>query len=211
MPGARRELAEAQRAHLAAQRLLGDRQAELVPFPLCQIDEAPADHAVRRGYRTCFDLLYKRAAPLIAQDRYLAGGFSRCQPVRSLSIEADYPVPNDLQGQAGRLGRFAPAATVQDQGQRQQAPNLTGITASPGKSPQILRCVIRSNIYRSRDRKPPRVCSGESEIYLFGNPSGEPAPMGFVIRCIETIRLLTRMKQSRSLKMGGLYGYPCQG
>lgn len=75
--GAGRELAEAQRAHLSAESLLGNRKAELVPYPLCQIDEAPTDHPMCCGDWTRFDLLCKSVALCSAQDRDFAGGLTR--------------------------------------------------------------------------------------------------------------------------------------
>src|ERR1700712_4178115 len=90
------ELAEAERAHLTAQSLLCDRQAELVPYPLRQIDEAPADYPVRCGDRPRFNSLCKRAALFIVQDRCLARGLARYQSVRTIGVEADHPVPHDL-------------------------------------------------------------------------------------------------------------------
>lgn len=118
MARASRELAEAQRAHFPAQRLLCDRQAELVPHPFCQIDEAPTDHTVRCRDRTCLDLLGESTTLCIIQDRDCARGFARYQSVRAVGVETDYLVPNDLQGHSSHLGRFATASTIQDHAQR---------------------------------------------------------------------------------------------
>lgn len=41
------ELAEAQSAHFSPQQLLGDQQAELESNPLRQLDQPPANHALR--------------------------------------------------------------------------------------------------------------------------------------------------------------------
>ena len=46
MARAGRELAIVHGPQLPAQRLLGDGEAELLPEPLDQIDQAPAHHAV---------------------------------------------------------------------------------------------------------------------------------------------------------------------
>ena len=54
-----RQLAIAQSAQLAAQCLLGDRQAELIAYPLCQIDQPPTNNPVRRRYRPGFHDLYQ--------------------------------------------------------------------------------------------------------------------------------------------------------
>src|SRR5688572_32682118 len=50
-----RELAIAHGPQLAAQRLLGDGDAELIPEPLDQIDQAPPHHAVDGRDRTLID------------------------------------------------------------------------------------------------------------------------------------------------------------
>src|SRR4029453_4082061 len=51
MGGAGRELAIVHGPQLAAQRLLGDRDAELLPSPRHEIDQSPAHHAVNRRDR----------------------------------------------------------------------------------------------------------------------------------------------------------------
>ena len=48
MTRAGRELAIAHGAQLPAERLLGDRDAELLEYPLRQIDQPPAHHAMDR-------------------------------------------------------------------------------------------------------------------------------------------------------------------
>lgn len=55
MAWAGREFAVAQGAQLPAERLLGDRDAELLKDPLRQIDQPPAHHAVNRWDRAALD------------------------------------------------------------------------------------------------------------------------------------------------------------
>src|SRR4029077_1102480 len=50
-----RELAVAHGAQLPAERLLGDRDAELLEDPLCQIDQPPTHHAVDCRNRPTLD------------------------------------------------------------------------------------------------------------------------------------------------------------
>ena len=59
---ARRQLAIAHGAQVAAQRLLADRHAIFVEQPLDQIDDPPANHAVRSRDRALLDNLGKRAS-----------------------------------------------------------------------------------------------------------------------------------------------------
>ena len=51
MAGSCRELAVAHRAKLPAQRLFGDRDAELLVYPLRKIDQPPAHDTVDRRDR----------------------------------------------------------------------------------------------------------------------------------------------------------------
>ena len=67
-----RQLAEAHRAQLPAQGLLGDRDGELVPDPLCEIDQPPADHPVSRRDRPALDNPGKRLALGLVELRRLA-------------------------------------------------------------------------------------------------------------------------------------------
>lgn len=57
-----RQFAVAHRPQFAAQRLLGDRDAELREYPLRQIDQPPTDHAVDRRDWTSLDQLRDRLA-----------------------------------------------------------------------------------------------------------------------------------------------------
>ncbi len=73
MARASRELAVAQRSHLPAQGLLGDRQAVLVPEPLDQIHQTPARHPVHRRDRACLHHLDQVLAMMIGE----TGGLAR--------------------------------------------------------------------------------------------------------------------------------------
>src|SRR3954452_23711966 len=59
VPGARRELAVAERAQFAAQRRLAERDPKLVPDPQGQILQPPANHAVDRGHRPTLDNVHQ--------------------------------------------------------------------------------------------------------------------------------------------------------
>src|SRR5215472_14726632 len=51
----RRELAEPQGAQLLAHRLFRNREPELLPQPLHQVDDAPPHHPMDRRDRACLD------------------------------------------------------------------------------------------------------------------------------------------------------------
>ena len=76
MAGSCRELAVAHRAKLPAQRLLGDRDAELLVYPLRKIDQPPAHDTVDRRDRAALDHPYNRLALQIIEPRGLAWRFA---------------------------------------------------------------------------------------------------------------------------------------
>jgi hypothetical protein len=49
----------------------------------------------------------------------------------TISVEAQYPVPHDLQRHPGHMRRLAPAPAVQDYRQSQHAPDLVRLTTTP--------------------------------------------------------------------------------
>ena len=83
MTGTSRELAIAHRPQFPAQREARHRQAELIPDPLRQIDEPPADNAMGGGDRASLNLLGQAGALLVVQDRSLARCFARRQSLRA--------------------------------------------------------------------------------------------------------------------------------
>ena len=81
MARAGRELAIVHRPQLAAQRLLGDRDAELLPQPSHQIDQTPAHHAVDSRDRASLELrLQGRPMPVVEP-----GGLTGALPLISPS------------------------------------------------------------------------------------------------------------------------------
>jgi hypothetical protein len=99
-----RELAIAQSPQFARQRLLGDREAELLPKPGTQIDQSPAHHSVDgRNGSLLDDGLQSRPLGLV-QDRSSARGLAVDQPGRALGVEAHHPVTHALQGHAADPG-----------------------------------------------------------------------------------------------------------
>src|SRR5215207_8045317 len=70
-----RELAIAQGPQLARQRLLGDRDAKLLPDPLDQVDQAPAHDTVNRRDWTIIKPCHESRSVCVAQlrgSKYLA-------------------------------------------------------------------------------------------------------------------------------------------
>jgi len=108
---------------LMPQRLLADRDFELVPQPLGQIDNPPAYHAMGGRDRPGFDDFRQRAAVSIIEDRRRAR--------RALRIKTNHPIAHNLPRHAADKRSIAAAATVQDRRYRQQTPNLRTICNRP--------------------------------------------------------------------------------
>src|ERR1700687_4078749 len=103
MTGSCRELAVTHRPKLSAQRLLGDRDAELLVYPLRKIDQPPAHDTVDRRDRAALDHPHNRLALHIIEPRGLTWRLAVDQTIRPKSIELDDPVPDDLQRHAANL------------------------------------------------------------------------------------------------------------
>jgi len=83
-----REFAVAQGPQLPAERLLGDRDAEFLEYPLRQIDQPPAHHAVDRRDRTTFDHAGQRLALDIVELGRLSWRLAVQKTVRPARVEA---------------------------------------------------------------------------------------------------------------------------
>jgi len=102
------ELAEAHRAQLAAQGLFGDRDAELIPDPLREIDQPPANHPVNRRDRPALDNPDKRLALGLVELRRLTRRLAVDKIVRPRRVEPQHPVEDRLQTDTANPRRVAP-------------------------------------------------------------------------------------------------------
>src|SRR5690349_23862904 len=129
MARARGELAEANGAQLAAHRLLRDREAELVPDPLDQVDDPPAHDAMHgRDWPVLDDLPQGRALRRV-EPRLLARRLARRQPGWALRVEPENPITHGLKPDpADGCRRRASLARV-DRRHRQKAADLPRIAA----------------------------------------------------------------------------------
>jgi hypothetical protein len=178
MPRARRQLPVAHGAQVAAQRLLADRHTIFVEQPLDQIDDPPAHHAMRRRDGALFDDLGKR--PLVLGTKHWAatGGFAVEQALGPAGIEAQHPVSDRLQTNTADLRRRLPRTTIVNHRQRQQPPNLVGVTAqtrqpaktSPSKSPRSPTADATANL--------PQPAMLNQIVAALGIPRCESLPKG---------------------------------
>ena len=107
-----RNLAITHSAYLAVQSLLGDRQAELITYPLCQIDQPPTNDPMRRRYRPGLHDLDQCTALVVIQDRSLARCFVGDKPIRPFGVKAQDPISHTLQVNTAGPGRIAPSAAI---------------------------------------------------------------------------------------------------
>jgi len=99
-----REFAVAHGAKFPAERLLGNDDAELLEYPLRQIDQPPAHHTVDSRDRAALDHPCDRQALSVVELGGLARRFAVPQAVGAVRVEPGHPVPDDLQTNAADLG-----------------------------------------------------------------------------------------------------------
>src|ERR1700731_3930838 len=139
MPGPCRQLAKAEGAQFAAQRLLADRNAEFLEHPLRQVDQPPAHDAMNRCDRAALDDLPQRIPALVVEQRRIARRLAVDQAGRSLGIERQHPVPHRLQPDTTDLGGLGARAAGIDRPQRKYPPSLSSISRPLGQLPQSRR------------------------------------------------------------------------
>ena len=120
-----------------------DDDCELVPDPLAQIDDPPANHAVHRRDRSVLHHCCQRSSVLVLQAWRLAGCLTVDQTVCTLRIEPQHPIAHDLQRDAAHFRRLRPAASVIDRSQRQQPSNLISIPALACDPTQLRRIEVQ--------------------------------------------------------------------
>jgi hypothetical protein len=122
-----RELAIVHGPQLAAQRLFGDGEAELLPEPLDQIDQAPAHHAVDGRDGTLVNDGLQGLSVLIVEPRRGPWRSAGQEPLGSVGVKAQHPIPHDLQRHAADLSRFGAGDPIIDRRQSHKAASLIGI------------------------------------------------------------------------------------
>ena len=159
-------LAIAELAQFAPNRVLVERDTELLPQPLRQVDQTPAHHAV---HGRVWPLLYhggKRLALRVVQLGCAAGGLALDQSCRTFGIEPDHPITDNLQGEVADTRGVAARTAVVDGRQRQQPTRLPGITAAP----RLLAELIGGKVGTKRNRR------GHGEPLPDRHGKSHPAP-----------------------------------
>src|SRR6266566_1768451 len=82
--------------------------------------------------------------------RGLAGRLAVDQPIRTMGVELDHPIPNNLRCHPADRRRLGPPRTVIDGGQGQKTARLRRILPTPGNGAQARRIKITPLLVRHR-------------------------------------------------------------
>src|SRR5271166_2532778 len=126
----------------AAQRLLGDDDAEFLVNPLAEIDDPPSHHAMNGGDRAALDDRGQRGSVRIVQPRRLSWRLAINQTVRPVRVELEHPIANDLKRHTANLRRLGASCPFVNRCQSQKPPCLRTILRSFRGGPDHLRVKI---------------------------------------------------------------------
>ncbi len=156
--GARRQLAIAHGSDFAAQRLLADGHAKLLPKPLRQIAQTPANNPVEIGCRTALNGLRQGRTLLIVQPRLRAGSLAVHKAFRAALVEADDPVANNLERHIAEKHQNANRHHRSRRVPTTGAPGLHPSSAGPAaaklhyRNPSVKKFLAASNTSGSHQR-----------------------------------------------------------
>src|SRR4051794_9765062 len=148
-----RELAIVHGPQLTRQRLLGDRDAKLLPDPLDEVDQTPAHHAVDGRNGPLLDDGLQGRTMRVGEFRGLAGRLAVDQALGPMGVELHPPVAHDLNRDPADPGRRGAGRPLIDRGQRQKAPRLRAVLRRAGNRAQ--RMGIKVCPERNRHGEPP--------------------------------------------------------
>src|SRR6516165_10695193 len=149
------ELAIAHGAQLPAERLLGDRDAELLEDPLCQIDQPPTHHAVDCRNRPTLDHAGDGLALDVVELGRLPRRLSVQQTVRAPLVEVQHPISDDLKPDTANHRRLSTRRAIINCGERQKPTGLRAVFRLLRQTTQLGRTKISAQWYRSRHDEPP--------------------------------------------------------
>jgi hypothetical protein len=135
-----REFAVAHGPQLATERLLGDGDAEFLEYPLHQIDQTPAHHAVHCRDRTAFDHAGKDLALAIVELGRLSRRLAIHETGRPSRIEAQDPVSDDLKANPADFRGIRARCTVIDCRKSQKTAGLRAVLGLSRQTAQQ-RCI----------------------------------------------------------------------
>src|SRR6476469_10331428 len=121
------EFAIAHGAQLPAERLLGNRDAELLEDPLCQIDQPPTHHAVDCRNRPTLDHAGDGLALDVVELGRLPRRLSVQQTVRAPLAEVQHPISDDLKPHTANHRRLSTRRAVIDRCKSQKPTGLGAV------------------------------------------------------------------------------------
>src|SRR4029078_12554177 len=151
-----REFAVAHSAQLPAERLLGDRDAELLEDPLCKIDQPPTHHAMDCRNRTTLDHTGNGLALNIVEPGRLARRLTVQQTVRPMRVEAQHPVPDNLEPDPANLRRLGARRAIIDRRKSQKPTGLGAVFGLPCQTAELGRIEVTAEAYGNPHDEPPR-------------------------------------------------------
>ncbi len=107
MARSRGEIAIAHGAQFLAQRRHGDREAELLEYPLREIDQPPAHDTVDRRDRTALNQPGERRRKRVVQNCLLTRRLPIDKSIRAVCVKAFHPIPNNLRPTPPASAAFA--------------------------------------------------------------------------------------------------------
>ena len=129
--------------------------AELLLEPCRQIAAPPAHHAVDRRVRTALHSRRQRRPLLRVQLARRTRSLAVLQALRPFRIEAQHPVPDDLQTHTRKARRIRTTMTVVDHRKRQKATALRPVPAPLRNTTKTSRSEISTQRKRSSHNNPP--------------------------------------------------------
>ena len=135
----------------------------------------PLAHANRfwGGPRATVDLRGQRLVVRVRQQRRRPRRATVDQPVRTVGIEAHYPVADDLQGDMAQPRRLRARAAIIDRRQSKQAPGLGRVLAPPRQATEVGGAEIGTKANCAWHSEPPGITEVNHITAVLGNPSRE--------------------------------------
>jgi hypothetical protein len=166
-----RELGKAQGAQRPPDRRLIELDADLLKEPARQVLAPPTDHAVDGRDRTALHHPGQSLALVLVQLGAVARRLAVDEPLGTVLVEAQHPVPHDLKRDAADPGCVRSGAAVVNLRERQQTTGLGGVRALFGAPAQSRTVEIRAQSNRRSHGEPPLVRHSESDFRQSGNPT----------------------------------------
>ena len=131
MPRTSRKLAITHGAQFPAQGLPGDDDAEFLEDPLAEIDDPPPHDPMNSRDRAALDDRGKGGSVRVVETRRLSRSLPVDQTRRTIGVELEHPIANDLKRHPANPGRLRPTGSLINRRQRQKPPRLWSVLALP--------------------------------------------------------------------------------